>query len=735
MFNLSFINSFFLYGILLAAAPIIIHLVNKKKAVSLKFPTIRFIVESNKRVAKKFRLRQILLLILRTLAILFLIFIFARPLVRSEESMVDYAALSRGTVVIVDNSSSMLYRGREGTFFNAAISSAESIIVNQKNIDSAAVMTTCYLEEGPMPNLSFKKLEVLETLKDIKVNYTRNRVVDTLHEAIDVLKESNAQVREIYFVSDMQRTGWGDEDSYGDGIKRALKENDINVYLVDIAPSDKINNVGIVSVAAFKQSKGKVSVLNIFSKIKSFAKDKVSDLLVKSFVSEKEAVKGFVDIDPYEVTEKDFFTPIDESGIITGHVKLKGDSFSPDDVRYFSLKSYRIVRVLVVDGDPTSQVFNSETYYLSVGLNPLKDSYSKIESHIVTTEAFKKESLKDYDVIFLCNVEGVEKTRLVELRRFVKEGGGLIFTLGDKVDPQKYNSTFGDLLPQKIRDIYSKVQMIKGKPFEYINVKEYAHPILTPFEGAGNGDLSTVKFYKYFVLQPSVESQSNTVLEYSSGNPCIVEKRYYKGNVLMFTSTADRGFNDMCIYPTYLPLMQQITLYAANALGREAYTELVIEDTAQFSVDKEIADVTIQAPEGELFYEQPEARKEVAEVTFSQTYTPGFYKVYDGKLEKGELDGKDPVNIFAVNVNTDESDFAKVDETMLEKIFAKNFSYIKKTTDMDKIDLKHMRGEEVWSKLIIYLILFLFLESIISSTWRKRKKVKAAQWKEEGYNL
>ncbi len=522
MFNLSFINPLFLFGALLVAAPIIIHLVNKKKAFSLKFPTIRFVVASNKRAAKRFKLRQLILLILRTLTVLFIVFLFARPLLSSKKNAMDYANLPRSSVVIIDNSFSMLYKTGGGDYFRSAVIAAKDIISGQKNIDNAALLTTSSItDEGPA-QLTFKKDELLNSIRDVNISYTRSKPLKTIAAAVELLKSSQAQVKEIYFISDMQKFGWEAKSDFADGVKRAVKSKSINVYLIDIAGNKSVRNAGIMNLKALKQSKGKINVLNIFSRIKNFSKQAVDNLLVKCYIFDNEVVKGFVSLESYETAEKSLFAPIDESGIITGYVKIKGDSFAPDDKRYFSLKSYQTVRALVVDGEPTTQLYKSETFYLNLGLNPLKGASSKIESNIVTYDEYKKEDLNNYDVVFLCNVKGMAPQKVLELRNFVRAGGGLLFSLGDNVAPMDYNETFGDLLPQKLRDVFVVKPAGNKRPFEYIEVKDYSHPVIEPFEGAKGGDLGIAKFYKYFVLQPTPESKSDIILEYSNGNPCLV---------------------------------------------------------------------------------------------------------------------------------------------------------------------------------------------------------------------
>ncbi len=733
MFNFSFINSFFLYGLALAGVPVIIHLVNRKKAVSIKFPTIRFIQISNKRVARKFKLRQIILLILRTLAVLAIVFLFARPIFRSEESALGYTNAPSSSVFIIDNSFSMLYNNGDTTYLESAVTSVENILVEQKKIDNATILTTCNIGEASSPKLTFDKSELLTSLRDIKTGYTKSVILDNFKVAVELLKDSSATIKNIYFVSDMQKNSWDNISNWPDILLKEIKEKSINVNFVDIA-AGKAKNIGITSVSVLKQSKGKVSVLNLFSKIQNFSASLMKDILVKSYINDSEAVKGFVSLKSNEASDKNFFAPVPESGMITGKIELKDKNFAPDNVRYFSLKAFRTVRTLVVDGDPTAQLFTSETFYLNFGLNPMKDSYSKIEARIVTYDEFKKEELANYDVVILCNVEAVDRIKVLDLKEFVGGGGGLLFFLGDKVDPIKYNKMFGELLPRKLRDVYTEVSKGKKTPFDYIDINDYSHPILTPFEGQNNGDLSVAKFYKYFILQPSVKRASSIVLEFSSGNPCVIEKRYSKGRVVLFTSTADRAYNDLCIYPTYLPLVQQMTLFSANALGKEAYNELVVEDVAQLSVDKSISDVTVVDPQKNILYRQTKALKEIAIVKFTETYYPGFYKVYSGKLTRDELEKAEPIDIFAVNVNASESDFTKIDEALMMKLFDKNYNYITQKDGAEKRSIMFFSGSEIWSTLLLLVIIVLLLEGIISSSWRKKKNVKGAKWKEEMYS-
>ena len=76
---------FFLYPILLfglaaAALPILIHLLNRRRLNRIRFPAVKFILLSQKRISRSYRLRHWLLLALRTLAVVLLALLLANPI-------------------------------------------------------------------------------------------------------------------------------------------------------------------------------------------------------------------------------------------------------------------------------------------------------------------------------------------------------------------------------------------------------------------------------------------------------------------------------------------------------------------------------------------------------------------------------------------------------------------------------------------------------------------------------
>lgn len=114
MGGLSFLNGLFLAGAAVAVVPVIIHLVQRRRIQQVVFGSVRFLRKMSRRVVRRRRLTELLLILLRALALAVLAFAFARPFlwraiqrVGAETILGDEAAL-----ILIDNSYSMSAQGR-----------------------------------------------------------------------------------------------------------------------------------------------------------------------------------------------------------------------------------------------------------------------------------------------------------------------------------------------------------------------------------------------------------------------------------------------------------------------------------------------------------------------------------------------------------------------------------------------------------------------------------------------
>ena len=75
-----FLYPIYLFGLMAASLPILIHLLNRRKLKRVRFPAVRFVLLSQKRISRSYRLRHWLLLALRTVAVILLALLLANPI-------------------------------------------------------------------------------------------------------------------------------------------------------------------------------------------------------------------------------------------------------------------------------------------------------------------------------------------------------------------------------------------------------------------------------------------------------------------------------------------------------------------------------------------------------------------------------------------------------------------------------------------------------------------------------
>ena len=91
---MQFVNPYFLFGLFALAIPIIVHLFNFRKYKLFYFSNTRFLQELQQKTNKQSRLRKLIILSLRLLAIAALVLAFARPYIPTKESETTNAGVT-----------------------------------------------------------------------------------------------------------------------------------------------------------------------------------------------------------------------------------------------------------------------------------------------------------------------------------------------------------------------------------------------------------------------------------------------------------------------------------------------------------------------------------------------------------------------------------------------------------------------------------------------------------------
>ncbi len=200
-----FLKPLLLWGLIAASIPVLIHMINKQRHKTIPWAAMQFLLKATRESRGKKRLRYILILTCRVLAIAALVFAAARPIV---SGLIGWGGGSIDTVVLLlDRSASMESTPNDGmrprrqiviekvSEAMASLGGARLIL-----IDSASGKP----QEVPSP----------ETLGDLAATSATDTAADfpaLLSRAVEYLSETSGR-SEIWLASDLQSSNWLPED-------------------------------------------------------------------------------------------------------------------------------------------------------------------------------------------------------------------------------------------------------------------------------------------------------------------------------------------------------------------------------------------------------------------------------------------------------------------------------------------------------------------------------------------
>ncbi len=191
----------FLLASIATIIPLVLHLFHRQDTKRLVFPALRYLLKMKKDHARKIRLRQLFLLLLRMIAIFLLVLAGARPFLKSDQGMHEPTA----TVVILDNSmsSGLVREGRQ------ILDSLKELAL--QGIDESSEEDRLWLIRAAQPwkpAITGSPEEIKEAISNTGVTQTASNILLELERAATILSSSDLSSKEVHLISDLQTSGF-----------------------------------------------------------------------------------------------------------------------------------------------------------------------------------------------------------------------------------------------------------------------------------------------------------------------------------------------------------------------------------------------------------------------------------------------------------------------------------------------------------------------------------------------
>ncbi len=621
----------FFIGLAALALPIIAHLISRKSGVKLSFPAVSFLVSSQGDLSSRSRIKDIIFLILRALILVFIVLIFAKPAVFSFSEKVDNTPKS--IAIVIDNSFSMGYENN----FGKAKKKAHDII--------DAIADGSFSFVAPLVKTNEKQLDVIQdksrlrgALQNIKLSNGFSDNERRLQDIYSKLLKTPNQIKRVVFITDLQKNGWKDE-----------KFDPPWLDVIDISQTSETANHAVADVDLRYEENS----TTIKAQVSNYSSDSLSGLITTFSFDEKEIREG-IDVEPHGSSSLGVSFESGDLVVSHGTVSTTHDKLKIDDIRYFiSDGPDSNSKILIVDGDPREDSRLSESYYLAQALETISE-ISGTQVTILDNDAFLREDLSNFEVIYLANVGELTPRITKQLEVFIEKGGSAVIFLGNSTRASSYNVLLKNILPGEIIGIAEGSTSITAVDNSGWFSKEIADK------------MAQVKIEKRYNIRPHPGSEA--IINTSGDSPLLIGKQKGNGNVYLFTSTADNSWNNFSITPVFLPIIKRIN--DSPISGRNKSRQYLVNQSVEIETAEDAKSIVVVDPQGEK-YEIDRGNNE-----FRQTRVPGIYTV--------ESDGEYSY-IFAVNIDSSESNLEKLPDssfgkqpdqkTSLVKVFKEVWSY------------------------------------------------------------
>lgn len=733
MIAISFVHPAMLGGLALASLPIIIHLLNRRRFKTMEWAAMEFLLKASVRNRRRVRLENLLLLLLRTALVLLLITAVARPFTREQDALASLFGASGPTerVLLLDDSHSMRAGQGNRSAFDAGKTLAKRLVERLHDEKSSDRLTLLLGSRPRDAEEGFRRVSVASAhgprlaraIDSLKPSDGTLDVVAAV-EAILADREGREDRLVVHVISDFRRRDWadGNGDIRPDVLRAlgALAER-AEMRLIDVG-SPPVGNVGVVALEPVDRAVIAGVPATFVARVRNYGPDPVANLTVQFEFGTHQQVPvrlaGEIPPGGAPVEVKTEFT-FRAAGPHVVRARVPAGALPGDDVRRRIVSVRPRLRFLLVDGEPEPEAYRGETDFLAAALMPPGDVSSGIEVDVVPESAFPGRDPDAYDGIFLCNVYRVPDDRVKALEEYVGAGGGLVFFVGDQIDPQVYNSVFygrGEeagqrLLPLALRDV-------EGSSDDYANLAPSApdHPAVRFLRGLHPVVFRTIAVSRYVKAEAAPRGGARVLLSYTDedGSPALAEKSFGEGRVLLFTTAADLEWSNFPHSILYVPLLQEAARYVVRR-DPDVYTKIVGEPIVVRYDPKEMAPQVAVVPPPEL------GGAPLQLASAKDEATKQLYYRYDRTNVAGEyaVRMKTPLSepferLYAYNIDASEGDLERVD---LEKLLAAApGARVERGSEEAAVGGDEADRAEFWRTLVVVLIAVAALETVLA--WR-----------------
>jgi hypothetical protein len=599
---MSFLYPSFLWALTALSIPILIHLFNFRRTTRIFFSNNRFLKQVKEITTARRRLKHYLILASRLLLLLFLVFAFAQPVIPAREQLGG----DRAIVLYIDNSQSMSAQLKDKTrSLETALAFSQNIVTLFPPDTRYKILTNDF---APFSNSFKTKPEAIDILAQIRLS----AVTRSMQEIYDRLKQDTRAEKDIFWISDFQKSTLGAAPANWDTVNRW--------HLIPVE-YDRISNVFIDSAWLENPfaSSGEKNVLTV--KARNDGDQEADQLNLKLSINGIQAGTSLVNVPAKGSVETSFDLTTGLTGLNKGQITFNDAPVSFDNEFFVSLNFTDKINIIEIRSSNTptpvesvfgnTQIFNFRSY---------------------SVNNFNYSLLNDAELVVVNGLNRIDPSLSLSLRNYLSSNGGSVLIIpGTSPDIPSYQQFTG--LPG-LRVLTENVLRTE------LDKPDFSNPFFENVFEERTTSLAMPQAVKFLDWGPD----RSAILKFKN-EQSFLSRIDQGGKLFLLASPLQQGFTDFHHHALFVPVMYRIAASGKKNESRLYYT--LTEDFVKLRIDSVHADNPIRmAGSDEIIPAQRKVNNELYLDIPKFSVTQGFYYI---------VSKQDTVNLIAFNLNKAES--------------------------------------------------------------------------------
>ncbi|HNQ12184.1 MAG TPA: BatA domain-containing protein [Bacteroidia bacterium] len=675
--GINFVYPSFLTALLLLSVPVFIHLFNLRRHRKVLFTNVKFLKEIQEETKNQSRLKHLIVLACRLLAVFFLVMAFAQPYIKKSNAL-DIAA-QRTISIFIDNSFSMESSGTDGSMLMTAIVKAREIVEGFKEGDRFHLLSNDFFA---WQQRLLSKEEMLDKLDELKISPASKSFSEVYQRQQSALQNSSTDQKLAFFISDAQKSIFEFEH---------LDIDSTIQYTIVPIKSSLVNNIAI-DTCYFKEPILQLNKPASFVvQLRNYSDEDAEDVSIKVSVNGVQKIVGSLSIKAQSTAQSNLTLTPQQSGWQQIDIKIVDNPITFDDTYYMSVFMAERLSVSSIN-----QNIKDEQY-----LRALFSPQEYIQFNAYAVGQIDYAAVQNSDFVMLNRLQQISSGLSLELNKFLKNGGSICLLLDSTADINSYNAFLNtwNIDPLNARSVnQEKVKSINYKDpiFEGVFEKE-----------SSNIDLPFVR--SYFTQSLGSRSNRTTLIELQNGLPMLSSYACEAGQLYLWNGESIDESNNFIRHAIFVPAMFRMALLSQD-IGISSYeigVDNIIDISSKLSSGEAVYRIQSQDQSFDFIPRHKSTASKTSLFLHAQISMAGHYNVV--------AEGKN-ISSFSMNYNKEESDPITLEnELIVEKLKRVGLSQVnivdyKPQVSITKQISQISDGILLWKWCIVLCLIFIALE-------------------------